>query len=140
MATHWTACTPEQHKDIERTKLISDLDWTELYKDAKELLKTNQEMFDDTQPGSYVKGTGSGPPYFPETKFYRNDLVLKTLRDTYKNLNTPTSMPQYLPLAGVRRSDNPVFITWSGADTVLGDAIIDNMSQPDPKLTLKVRK
>jgi len=69
MATHWTACTPEQHKDIERTKLLSNLEWIELYKDAKKLLKTNQEMFDDTKPGSYVKGTVSKKPYFPENKF-----------------------------------------------------------------------
>jgi len=66
--------------------------------------------------------------------------VWKTPRETYKNLKTPDNMPQYLPLAGVRRADKPVFITWSGADTVFGDKIIDELGQPDSKLTLKVRK
>ena len=145
MATHWTACTPEELEDMERSNLISKEEWIELYRDAKELLKTSQEMFDDTKPGSYVKGTGSGPPYFPEKQFIRNNLVLKTLKKTYEKLNSPSNMPQYLPLAGERRPDNPQFITWSGSDTVLGDKIIDSLdskstSDSKSKLTLKVRQ
>ena len=57
MATHWTACTPEEHPTIERSNLLTEEEWQNYYKKAKELLKTNQDMFDDTKSGSGIKKT-----------------------------------------------------------------------------------
>ena len=131
MATHWTACTPEEDPS-ERSKLISDKQWPILYDEAKALLKTSQEMFDDTKPGSYAKKVTPGG------KFIRNNLVLETLKSTYPNLTDPKAIPQYLPLAGERRPDTPEFITWSGSDTVLGDDIINELGKTTCKLELKV--
>ncbi|XP_068745924.1 uncharacterized protein [Montipora capricornis] len=59
MATHWTACTPREHPTIERSQLFTDQEWDEMYKEAETILKTNQNMFDDTkidQPGGGVLG------------------------------------------------------------------------------------
>ena len=118
MATHWTACTPREHPTIERSTLIDDKEWDELYCDAESLLKTNQKMFDDP---SYI----------------RNNLVLNTLKDTYPYLQGDAA-PQYLPLAGERREKAEEFITWTGADTVLGDELINSLGKEDSKFILKV--
>jgi hypothetical protein len=139
MATHWTACTPEEFPRLnvegsdsikssdtsgwrERSTLIADSEWKVLYKEAMTLLKTSQEMFDDSKPGAYADGK----------KFIRNRLVLNALKSAYPNLKGAAA-PQYLPLAGERRPDAHQFITWTGTDTILGDAIINGS-----KLTLKV--
>lgn len=140
MSTHWTACTPEEHPKIERSTLFTDDEWKEYYKKAKDLLKTNQEMFDDTKPGSGVKvpikKSGDGV-YHRLHHFIRNPLVLDALKEAYPHLKGEAA-PQYLPLAGVRRTDVPEFITWSGTDTILGDTIIDSLGSTDSKLEIKV--
>lgn len=117
MATHWTACTPREHPTIERSTLIDDKEWDELYCDAESLLKTNQKMFDDP-------------------KYIRNNLVLNTLKTTYPHLQG-NGAPQYLPLAGERREKAKEFITWTGADTILGDALINSLGKEDSKFILK---
>lgn len=136
MATHWTACTPEQ-TEVEKGKWtgIESSEWEHLYDEAKKLLRTTQEMFDDTKDGSYAGKNG-----LPK-KFMRNHIVLDTLKTAYKaELSTPACEPQYLPLAGRRRSEMPQFIEWSGADTILGDDIIEKLgSKATDNFVLKVK-
>ncbi len=143
MATHWTACTPEEHPEIERSKLIPDDEWPTLYDEARQLMKTSQEMFDDTKPGSGVKaatGDRACARYHKQTHFIRNPLVLNTLKEAYPELKGEEVEPQYLPLAGERRQDVPEFITWSGTDTILGEDIIESLgSTGTSKLTIKVK-
>lgn len=142
MATHWTACTPEEHRDIEHSKLIGDNEWTFLYNEAKMRIKTTQEMFDDTKPGSGVKNVITPANNFikphEQSFFIRNTIVLEHLKATYPNLTDEEAMPQYLPLAGERRKEAPEFITWSGTDTVLDDEIIKSLEKEESKLELKV--
>lgn len=125
MSTHWTACTPREYKS-ERSALFSPEIWDSLYKEAEKLLNTNQNMFDDTKIDSFGGGAPGGIRHF-----IRNNLVRDVLRETYPDLKESTAMPQYLPLAGVRRQDAPEYITWSGANTVLGDVMLDELKVGD---------
>ncbi|XP_068712207.1 uncharacterized protein [Montipora foliosa] len=124
MATHWTACTPRENPTIERSPLFTDQEWDEMYKEAETILKTNQNMFDDTK----IDQPGGGAPC-GVTHFIRNTLVRDNLRSTYPLLKKKEAIPQYLPLAGVRRKDAPEFITWSGADTVLGEDMLKALKE-----------
>ena len=45
---------------------------------------------------------------------------------------------QYLPLAGVRRTDAPEHITWSAANTVLGGDMLAKLNEKDGTFQLKV--
>ena len=144
MATHWTACTPEEHPKIERSTLLDEKEWEKYYDIARKLLKTSQDMFDDTKPGSGVKeavlnvNSIDPGPFHKLGHFIRNPLVRDQLRKAYPGLTSPEAIPQYLPLAGERRTDVPEFITWSGADTVLGDGIINNLGSGENMLEIKV--
>lgn len=75
-------------------------------------------MFDDTKIDQFGGGAPGGI-----RQFIRNHLVRDTLREVYPDLTDEAAKPQYLPLAGVRREDVPEFITWTGADTVLGELL-----------------
>ena len=132
MATHWTACTPRENPTIERSPLFTDQEWDEMYKEAETILKTNQNMFDDTK----IDQPGGGAPC-GVTHFIRNTLVRDNLRSTYPLLKKKEAIPQYLPLAGVRRKDAPEFITWSGADTVLGEDMLKALKEGN-RFELKV--
>ena len=125
MSTHWTACTPREYL-TERSKLIQPDTWNLLYKEAEKLLHTNQNMFDDTK----IDAPGGGAPGGIR-HFIRNHLVRDTLRKVYPDLKEDHVKPQYLPLAGVRRADKPEFITWSGADTVLGKEMLKKLKTGD---------
>ena len=124
MATHWTACTPREHPTIERSTLFTDQEWDEMYTEAETLLKTNQNMFDDTKIGQFGGGSPCGI-----THFIRNTLVRDNLRSSFPNLKAEEAIPQYLPLAGVRRKDAPEFITWTGSDTILGDDMLKALKE-----------
>lgn len=64
MATHWTASTPREHPTIERSPLYTDDVWDRLYRDAETILKTNQNMFDDTKIDKPGGGAPSGVTHF----------------------------------------------------------------------------
>ena len=123
MATHWTAATPREHPKIERSKLIVDHEWSELYQESEKLLKTNHLLFD---------------------RSIRNTVVREKLCEAYhkelKQEHVPEKyFPQNLPLAGVRK--NVEFVTWTGADTILGVKLIKSIKSGDAsKITLKVRQ
>ena len=118
MATHWTACTPREHPTIERSNLLTDAEWDKLYTEAETILKTNQQLFENS---------------------IRNTVVKENLRKAYRKLTTKKNEPQNLPLAGERNKDAPELITWSGGDTVLGDELINMLGTKKSKFVLKVR-
>ena len=101
--------------------------------EAETLLKTNQNMFDDTKIGQFGGGAPCGI-----THFIRNTLVRDTLCSIFPKLTAKKVIPQYLPLAGVRRKDAPEFITWTGSDTILGDDMLKALKEGN-RFELKVR-
>ena len=98
MATHWTCATPRHHPEIERSDLLDDAEWDQLYADAEHLLHTQTGVFEHS---------------------VRHQLVRGVLQATYPDLPKPYQV-QSLPLAVERRRDNPQFVRWTGTDTVLG--------------------
>ena len=105
-----------------------------MYEEAEKLLNTNQNMFDDTKIDCFGGGAPNGIRHF-----ILNNLVRDTLRSAYPNLTKPEDIPQYLPLAGVRRKNTPQFITWSGADTVLGETMLNALKEEGKRFELKVK-
>lgn len=123
MATHWTAAIPRQHPTIERRlpsgeELLTDAEWEEYYGKSEKLLKLSHTLFDHS---------------------IRNTIVKKVLKDTYPELTTTDYPPQNLPLAGERNQQAPEFVTWSGANTILGKDLIDLIKIGNsPTIQLKV--
>ncbi|MEN7546309.1 pyranose oxidase [Rapidithrix thailandica] len=99
MATHWTCACPRHHPTIERTSLLSDAEWNTLYPQAEALLNVHNDQFDNS---------------------IRHTVVKEALQEEFTEIKDPYR-PQSLPLAVQRRTDNSEFVTWSGADTVLGE-------------------
>ena len=126
MATHWTAATPREHPKIERSTLIKDDEWSELYLESEKLLKTSQELFNDSIRNTVVREK--------LRSLFDKEILQSGVPDQY--------WPQNLPLAGVRK--NVEFITWTGSDTILGEDLIKSIKSGDtpkgdtPKITLKV--
>lgn len=117
MATHWTAATPREHPTIERSKLLTDKEWGTLYKESEALLKTNHDIFNSS---------------------IRNTLVKDALLKAYPNLSKPYQ-PQNLPLAVEKNQHAKEFVTWTGSDTILGKALIDDLKcGKESKFQLKV--
>ncbi len=123
MATHWTACTPWEHPTIERSDLLSAEEWVKLYEESEKLLQTNQTLFQHS---------------------IRNTVVKETLQKTYPELSTSEYPPQNIPLAGQRGLKAPEFITWTGADTILGEELVQIIksqdASDDAKICLKVQQ
>lgn len=117
MATHWTAAVPRQHPDMERTKIINEDEWNELYKESEKLLKKSDKLFDDS---------------------IRNTIVRDVLKTTYKKEITESEyLPQNLPLAGVRKNEE--FVMWSGSDTILGEDLVKKIkAEKHSPIKLKV--
>lgn len=117
MATHWTCATPRQHPDIERSRLLSQNEWDDLYERGEKLLNTHRDVFEYSPSSS---GSTNAPAI-------RNTIVRDVLRKTFPHLTAPFD-PQNLPLAAQRNSENDELVTWSGADTVLGDLAVPGSS------------
>jgi pyranose oxidase len=117
MATHWTCATPRQHPQIEQSPLLSQHEWDGLYERGEKLLNTHQDVFE-------YSPSVPGPEKAPAI---RNTIVRDVLRKTFPELNAPFD-PHNLPLAAQRNAHNDEFVTWSGADTVLGDLAIPGSS------------
>ncbi|MFW9257621.1 pyranose oxidase [Nostoc sp. CALU 546] len=113
MATHWTCATPRQHPEIERWKFIKN--WDALYDEAEEFLNVHPRKNCNTHPFE---------------KSIRHQIVLGILQEEFQELSSPYHV-QNLPLACERRQDNPEFVTWSAADTVLKPLLplLDNPDQ-----------
>ena len=121
MATHWTAAVPREHPEVERSRLLTNETWERLYGESEKLLKKSSTLFEHS---------------------IRNTLVRKVLKETYdeeltKSGTDPKYFPQNLPLAGVRKKKE--FVTWTGSNTILGEALVkDIKSENTSKIELKV--
>ena len=112
MATHWNGNIPREHPTVERSDLLTDTEWDELYEESESLLgKSESDLF----PISI-----------------RHTVVAEALKKAYPKLS-----PQRLAYAA-RKSDGSQFVTWSGADTVLGDRLVKMIEDGDERMTLKV--
>ncbi|NYI06880.1 pyranose oxidase [Allostreptomyces psammosilenae] len=98
MATHWTCATPRHHPTVERTDLISEDEWEDLYREAEDILGTSVKEFSDS---------------------VTHNVVLDVLREEYGELPEPYGV-QSLPLAVRRRRDSPHLVHWTGTDAVFG--------------------
>jgi pyranose oxidase len=107
MATHWTCATPRQHPVIEQSSLLTHAEWNDLYNRGEKLLNTHRDVFENS---------------------IRNTVVRDVLRKTFPHLKAPYD-PQNLPLAAERNANNDELVTWSGADTVLGDLAVPGTSE-----------
>jgi pyranose oxidase len=96
MATHWTCACPLPHADERRENPIASSELDGLLTQARGILDVTTDQYDES---------------------IRHNTVLDALKDgTTRNI-------QPLPLAVRRRADNPLYVTWSGSNTVLGDAV-----------------
>lgn len=114
MFTHWTAATPRQHPELERTPIIPADEWDRLYDVAEGFFNTHADQFE----------------------FERNRLVKGALTDHYAGVGAaypypvPSDYPvQNLPVAAERRvppgGGDRQYVHWTGVDTVLGPLLTD---------------
>jgi len=98
MATHWTCACPTP--DVEETvnNPIPEAELTPLLDRGRKLLNVNSDQYDGS---------------------IRHEVVKSTLVTA---LGQPRGVKS-LPLAVERRKANPAYVTWSGTDTVLGEAV-----------------
>ena len=95
MGAHWTCCTPEEHPVLERSDLFSNEQWERLYDEARALIGTTNEAFEDS---------------------IRQQLVKKTLQQAWPDREF---IP--MPLAVKRSKVNFPILTWGSPATVFGD-------------------
>jgi pyranose oxidase len=96
MATHWTCACPLPHAEERKLNPIAPAELDSLLTCARKILDVTTDQYNDS---------------------IRHNTVLDALKaGTTRNI-------QPLPLAVRRRTDNPIYITWSGSNTVLGDAV-----------------
>ncbi|PJE97613.1 pyranose oxidase [Streptomyces carminius] len=107
MATHWTCATPRHHPVLERSDLLTAVEWNELYQEAEKLLNTRTDAYDMS---------------------VRHRVVHEALSEEFTELRDPYQV-RNLPLAVERRTDDPSMVHWSGADTVLGPLAIMNLEE-----------
>ena len=114
MFTHWTNNTPRYHA-TERSRLISDHEWDELYEYAEDVLDVHSDVFDSS---------------------LRQQVIARALTETYENTAVACDVKP-LPVAGHRRSRNPDFVCYAGCDTILGPLLDDEGAVRGP---LKIRE
>ncbi|KIJ62441.1 GMC oxidoreductase [Hydnomerulius pinastri MD-312] len=100
MATHWTCCCPIPHEDERRNNPIPWEELEKLLNRASQLLNIDKGAFDAKD-------------------FIRHQVVKSTLLKALGEERGITA----LPLAVKRRPENQNYVTWSGSDTILGDAV-----------------
>lgn len=96
MATHWTCACPTPHDEERVNNPVDKQEFDALLERAKTLLNVHSDQYDDS---------------------IRQIVVKETLQQTLDASRGVTT----LPLGVERRTDNPIYVTWTGADTVLGD-------------------
>ncbi|XP_062506233.1 uncharacterized protein LOC134182805 [Corticium candelabrum] len=105
MAVHWTCAIPRECVDIERSSLLADREWEELYKVAEDYLCRHTDVFDDS---------------------IRHTVVKNTIESCF-----PDRGVRSLPLAVTANKYNKALVTWSGTDVILGDNLIDMIDNPE---------
>ncbi|KAF9265018.1 pyranose 2-oxidase [Marasmius fiardii PR-910] len=103
MSTHWTCACPTPHAEELVNNPIPKSERDKLYVEARKLLNVHNDQYDKDAEGNDIS--------------IRHYVVKKGLLD---NLPKERNV-QSLPLGVERRKDNPTYVTWTGANTVLGD-------------------
>ncbi|CAE6445783.1 unnamed protein product [Rhizoctonia solani] len=112
MSTHWTCACPIPHTDERKESPLPEKELLDLIDEAAKRLNVNSDQYDCS---------------------VRHNLVKNILKATYTGQREDHDIVTNLPLAVERNSDNDELVTWSGADTVLGETYAtDN----DPRFTL----
>ncbi|KAF8867769.1 hypothetical protein CPB85DRAFT_105397 [Mucidula mucida] len=97
MATHWTCACPTPHTEELVNNPIPKAELVPLFERGKKLLNVHPDQYDGS---------------------IRHEVVKSTLKTALGKRDV-----ENLPLAVERRKDNPAYVTWSGPNTVLGDAV-----------------
>ena len=115
MSTHWTACTPRENSKgprPERSTLLTEEEWNNLYDEAEILLNTHNDVFDGS---------------------IRQQAIQIALNEQFNKICP-------LPL-GVERVHSKKFsVKWTGADNVLGEKNIRLLQSENPRFCIKVHK
>jgi pyranose oxidase len=113
MFTHWTAATPRQHPELERTPIIPAGEWETLYAVAERFFNTHTDQFDfdrarlvKTALAKHYAGLPHGYPY--------------PVSAGYPVQNLPVAAERRVQADGARQ-----YVHWSGVDTVLGPLLSD---------------
>ncbi|KAL0570156.1 Pyranose 2-oxidase [Marasmius crinis-equi] len=106
MATHWTCACPLPHEEERVHCPIDKAEFDGLLGRAGQLLNVHDDQYDNAIRHTVVKERLGA--MLPEERGLRS-----------------------LPLAVQRRTDNPDYVTWTGSDTILGEAA------KDPRFKLK---
>jgi pyranose oxidase len=99
MSTHWTCACPIPHPDERKNSPLPENELLGLIDEAGKLLNVHSDQYDCS---------------------VRHTLVREVLKATYKGQREGHDIVTNLPLAVERNAENDEFVTWSGADTVLG--------------------
>jgi len=97
MFTHWTGTAPRQYPP-ERSPLISPEEWDDLIDIAEKFMN--------------VHNTGFESPL--------SDILTRRFQERLGDRLEAGRPVQHTPLGAERRDDNPKYVTWTGADTVMG--------------------
>ena len=103
MAAFWTGTTLRQQPSLERSPLICDEEWEELYSEADAVLKTSSQLFDFS---------------------IRHSVVADTLRQLYSDPAEKLSV-ETAPYAGQRDPHCTSHILWTGVDDILGEKLVE---------------
>ena len=118
MAAFWTATTLHQQPNLERSPLISDEEWEELYSEADAVLKTTSDLFDFS---------------------IRHTVVADALHRAYSDQTEKLSIEK-APYAGQRDPHCSVDIQWTSIDVILGEQLMQMLNDSKQSVfQLKVR-
>ena len=106
MAAFWTATVLRQQPKLERSPLICDKEWEELYKEADAVLKTSSQLFDFS---------------------IRHSVITNTLRSTYSDQTESVSIDK-LSYAGQRDPHCSSDIQWTSTDAILGEELMEMLN------------
>lgn len=118
MAAFWTATTLHQQPNLERSPLISDEEWEELYSEADAVLKTASDLFDFS---------------------IRHTVVADALRRAYSDQTEKLSIEK-APYAGRRDPHCSTDVQWNSIDVILGEQLMQMLNDSKQSVfQLKVR-
>lgn len=100
MATHWTCACPFPDAEERKNNPIPKDEFEQLLHRSHKLLNVHSHEYDHSIRHQVVRDT----------------LLSKLPKDRHV---------QNLPLGVKRRHDNPLYVTWTGSNTVLGEAVHD---------------
>ena len=106
MAAFWTATVLRQQPNLERSPIICDEEWEELYREADAVLKTSSQLFDFS---------------------IRHSVITDTLRSTYSDQTEGVSIEK-VSYAGQRDPHCSSDIQWTSTDAILGETLMEMLN------------